>query len=309
VAAYQGVVYVADQEKHTVWRIGSGGSKTAVAGTGGAGFNGDGIAAIQAELNNPTGIVFDASGNLYIADSGNHAIRKVATPGALGAVITTVAGIPASFAVGSAMMLYGPRAVAIGPGGQIYIADRMNQQIRRADPLTGALTVVAGVAGETGANDGPVSGPVSCLPTQTGCVPAARFNSPVGVAVDANGNVYVADEGNDKIRVVTPAGSVRTLSAGARAPTGVALTPDGNTLYIADYGNHRIRRMSTPASDCSVLSPVAGTGTPDFSGDGSAAPAATLNSPIGVAFDGGVLYIADHLNGRIRKVEFPSITP
>jgi sugar lactone lactonase YvrE len=302
VAVREGTVYVADQAKHTVWRLNSDGSKTAIAGTGEAGFNGDGIEAVIAQLHNPTGVAVDLSGAVYIADSGNHAIRKVATPGVAGAVITTVAGVagPDNFAVGSPNLLYGPRAVAIGPGGYVYIADRMNQQIRRVAPGGTTIETVAGVAGLTGATDGPAS----C--TGTGCIPA-RFNSPVGVAVDSTGNVYVADEGNNRVRVVTTAGQVRTLTGGARAPSGVALSGDGSTLYVADLGNHLIRRIPT-AGDCGFTVPIAGTGAPGFSTDAaSPATSAPLNSPIGVAVDGGAVYVADKQNGRVRRVVFPII--
>jgi DNA-binding beta-propeller fold protein YncE len=176
----------------------------------------------------------------------------------------------------------------------------MNQQIRRVPPAGGPIETVAGVAGLTGVTDGPAS----C--TGTGCVPA-RFNSPVGVAVDGAGNVYVADEGNNRVRVVTATGQVRTLPAGARAPSGVAVSADGSNVYVADLGNHLVRRMPT-AGDCGFSVPIAGTGSPGSYTD-TAAPATSvpLNSPIGVAVDGGAVYVADKQNGRVRRIVFPII--
>jgi sugar lactone lactonase YvrE len=300
VAVQNGVVYVADEDTQSVWQIKPGSAPIVVAGTGDAGFNGDGIPAVQAQLNNPTGIALDATGALYIADSGNHAIRKVATPGVDGAMISTVAGIPTMFAVGNSSLLYGPRAAAVDKDGFIYIADRMNQQIRRADPATGALIVLAGVAGEPGTIDGPVS----C--SGTGCLPPPRFNSPLGIAVDDAKNVYVADEGSSRVRVISN-GSVRSLPAGATSPTGLAATSDGSTLFVADYGNHRVRSIATADSDCATISLVAGTGQAGDSGDGGSSASAQLQTPVSLALDGGVLYVADRLSRKIRKIEFPVI--
>jgi DNA-binding beta-propeller fold protein YncE len=314
VAVLNGFAYVADPTAHTVWRLDlSTGAKAAAAGTGVQGFNGDGIDPKLAQLDNPTGVAVDPkSGALYIADSGNHAIRKVAAPGMAGALITTVAGIPTAYGVGESTLaacanppagfnmsqcvaatklrLFGPRAVAVDSSGNVYIADRMNQQIKKLDVATGFLFAVAGVAGFPGAND------------DCGECSPARFNSPLGVAVDGLGNIYVADEGNNKIRIISR-GSVSTLVASSLLrPTGIAPSADGKSLYIADYGHHRIQRYSCPG-DCFVVT-VAGTGTPGFSGDGGVATQAQLNSPMAVALDGNLLYIADLLNGRVRKVDF-----
>jgi sugar lactone lactonase YvrE len=323
VAIYNGAAYVPDPSSQHVWRVDlATGQKTVVAGTGEQGFNGDGIPAVQAQLDNPTGVAVDPkSGALYIADSGNHAIRRIATPGVAGALITTVAGIPTAYGVGESTLaacanppagfnmsqcipatklrLFGPRAVAVDSSGNVYIADRMNQQVKKLDTATRFLFVVAGVAGFPGANDGRADCTIDCSPP--------KFNSPIGVAVDAVGNVYVADEGNDRIRKISQ-GQVSTVAAGSLLrPTGVAPSADGKSLYIADYGHHRIQRYSCPG-DC-IVETVAGSGTPGFSGDGGPATAAQLNSPIGVALDGNLLYIADLLNGRIRKVDFTPVIP
>jgi sugar lactone lactonase YvrE len=309
VAIFSGSAYVADTAAHTVWKVDlATGQKTAVAGTGEQGFNGDGIDALQAQLDTPSGVAVDSSGVLYIADTGNHVVRKVGTPGVPGALMTTVAGVPTAYAVGestdrqcattpgptctaaTALRLFGPRAVAVDADDNVYIADRMNQQIKKLDVSTGYIFVVAGVAGLPGSNDGPAFGPTP-----------ARLNSPVGVAVGGDGSVYIADEGNNKIRVVSAA-NVFTLFTGASLvrPTGVALRGNGE-LLIANYGQHVI--LDRPfCSECSTMT-VAGTGTPGSGGVvGGPATAMQLNSPIAVAVDGDTLYVADLLNGRIVAV-------
>ncbi len=329
VAIHQGFAYVADPSSHTVWKVSlaSPFDRVPVAGIGWKtdvdpqdrqGFNGDGIDALQAQLDNPSGVAIDPAegGTLYIADTGNHAVRKVSLTGP-GAVITSAAGIPtvngvtdaAAFAAcanqcpATSLPLFGPRAVALDANGNLYIADRMNQQVKRVDKATGFIFVVAGVAGETGSNDGPVGGPAFCAPGAPACTPAAKLNSPVGVAVGGAGVVYVADEGNNAIRVVSD-GVVGRLPAGALArPTGIAVAPNDETFYIADYGNHRIQRASACGVTCTVAT-VAGTGIPGSSGTpGGPATAAQLNSPIAVTLEGDTLYVADMVNGRLLAVD------
>jgi DNA-binding beta-propeller fold protein YncE len=181
----------------------------------------------------------------------------------------------------------------------------MNQQVRMVDLATGIITVVAGVAGETGSDDGPVS----CPPLTPLCTPA-RLNNPLGVAVDIFGTVYVADEGNDKIRMVPGEGhQVQTVETGPLdSPSGVAAYSDegGVILYIADTNNHRIQSVFGE-----VVATVAGTGT---AGDGPDGPAtaAQLNTPVGIAIDstGRFLYIADLINNKIRQVDLtPDVIP
>jgi sugar lactone lactonase YvrE len=298
-----GNVYIADRNNHVVKKL-SGGTLTVVAGcsvdssvsppvcaptpagTGDEGYNGDNISATAAQLNSPTGVAVDASGNLFIADSQNHIIRKVT-----GGTITTVAGTPgiSGLAVngGAATLatLFGPRGVAVDAAGNIYIADNMNQQIRKVDGSTGNILAVAGVAGVAGYNGDGID------PT------TAQLNSPLGVAVDVAGNIYIADEGNDRIRAVFISdGLIHTVDTdpvAVEAPAGVAVDGDG-TLYIADTNHHQIVRVFGETVDV-----VAGTGTAG-SGPGE------LNTPVGVAVkaDGSVLYIADLINNRIEEVDF-----
>jgi len=294
-----GNLYIADRYNGRIRKVTPAGVITTVAGNGTFGFSGDNGPATSAGLYLPSGVAVDASGNLYIADTANNRTRKVTPAG----VITTVAGNGTSGFSGdngpaTSAGLNGPVGVAVDTGGNLYIADHGNDRIRKVTPA-GVITTVAGngTFGFSGDN-----GPAT----------SASLGSPSGVAVDASGNLYIADQ--YRIRKVTPAGVITTVagngtsgfggdngpatSAGLSSPSGVAVDTGGN-LYIADAGNDRIRKV-TPAG---VITTVAGNGTPGFSGDNGPATSAQLLLPVGVAVDaGGNLYIADRFNARIRKV-------
>ena len=299
-----GNLYIADRSNHRIRKVDSAGNITTVAGTGTAGFGGDGGAAVAAQLNSPTGVAPDGSGNLYIADTDNRRIRKVDSAGN----ITTVAGDGTTGFGGDggaavAAQLNSPIGVAPDGSGNLYIADQNNDRIRKVDSA-GNITTVAG-DGTTGfGGDG-------------GAAVAAQLNLPHSVAVDGAGNLYIADWGNHRIRKVDSAGVITTVAGSGTAgfggdggaavaarlslPTGVAVDGSGN-LYIADWGNHRIRKVNSAG----VITTVVGDGTAGFGGDGGAAAAAQLNSPRGVAPAGsGNLYIADTGNNRIRKLTPP----
>lgn len=293
-----GALYIADHNNHKVWRAGQT-SLELLAGAASTDapddrFNGEGIDATLALLDGPSGVAVDAAGNIYIADSGNHIVRKVST----GGIITTVAGTPtdnsldlegAVLEVGNgglatSAVLNGPRGVAVDGAGNLYVVDTIHQQVRKVDS-NGIITVVAGVAGVTGSNDGAGSCPLAA----DNCV-AAKLNDPRGVAVDGFGNVFIADSGNDKIRKVT-GNVVTTVATGPLdAPTGVAVASDG-TLYIADHNNNRIQRVS--GANVTTV-PVTG-----------------LSGPYGIALDPatGDLYVADKQNHRILKVDFTPAPP
>jgi sugar lactone lactonase YvrE len=282
-----------------------------VAGTGALGSGGDGGPAVAATLDNPTSVAVDGQGNLYIADAAGNRVRKVS-----GGTITTIAGTGTNGFSGdggpaTSAQLSAPFAVAVDGQGNVYIADNGNRRVRRVS-AGGTITTIAGtgVAGSSG--DG---GPAA----------AAQLASPVGIAVDRGGNVYVADEGGHRIRrigtggVTTPrfistvAGAVgpgfsgdggAATSAHLNAPVGVAVDALGS-VYIADYGNHRLRRVSPSG----VISTVAGTGTPGFSGDGGPATEARLSGLWGVAVDArGDVYVADSDNRRVRRLSGGRIT-
>ena len=277
----------------------------AYAGTGTAGYQGDGGAATAARLSNPEGVEVAANGDLYIADAGNDVIRKV---NVLTGVITTVAGTGSSGYSGdggqaTAAKLHAPEDVFVAANGDLYIADTGNHAVRKVSAATGVITTVAGSGPSGSSGDG---GPAT----------SARLHSPSGIAVAANGDIYISDTANDKIRKVTAATGIITTFAGngtagyqgdggaatsarLKTPEGVALAANGD-LYFADTGNHAIRKVSVATG---IISTYAGTGTAGFLGDGGAATSARLSSPQAISLNSaGDLYIADTGNNRIRRV-------
>ena len=272
-----------------------------VGGNGTPGYSGDGVAATNARLYYPNGVAVDAFGNLFIADSYNHRIRQVSTNG----VIATVAGNGTAGYLGDGgaatnARLYYPNGVAVDAFGNLFIADSYNHRIREVS-TNGVIATVAGngTAGYLG--DG-------------GAATNARLYYPNGVAVDAFGNLFIADTVNRRIRKVSTNGVMTTVAGNGTAgyfgdggaatnahlyyPNGVAVDAFGN-LFIADTFNHRIREVSTNG----VIATVAGNGTAGYLGDGGAATNARLNKPSGVTVDAfGDLFIADTGNNRIREV-------
>ena len=289
-----GSVYIADTDNERIRKVASG-VITTVAGSGSAGFAGDGAAATSASLFFPQGVFVDSGGNIYIADTSNNRIRKVAA-----GVITTVAGtstagFSADNVTATSAELNLPQGVAVDAAGNLYIADTSNARIRKVANSLIATVVGTGVAGFSGDN-GPATG--------------AQLNQPQSVAVDASGNVYVADTGNNRIReisggtIVTVAGNGtagfsgdngRATNAQLNQPKGVAVDAAGN-LYIADTGNNRIREVVN-----GVIATIAGGGSANT--NSGAATSIQLNLPQGVFVDSsGNVYIADTGNNRIREV-------
>ncbi len=296
-----GNLYIADLFNHRIRKVSPDGIITTVAGTGEASFSGDEGPATSASLNLPFDITVDAAGNLYIADKDNHRIRKVDTAG----IITTVAGTEEAGFSGDGgpatdAKLNFPRDVAVDVTGKLYIADTENFLVRKVS-ADGIISTVAGNGIFKFAGDG---GPAT----------SALMNNPTSVALDAAGNLYIADLSNSRIRKVSPGGVISTVagneirgfsgdgglatSASLNLPRGVAFDTAGN-LYIADWLNQRIRKVSPGG----IISTVAGNGERGFSGDGGPAISASLNQPFGIAVDAtDNLYIADRFNHRIRKV-------
>ncbi len=303
-----GILYFADISNNRVRKIDLGGIIDTVAGTEISGYNGDGIPAEQAQLNSPHGLAFDASGNLFIADTFNHRIRKIDGSGK----ITTVAGngIPGSNGDGAealAAQLNEPRDLAFDAAGNLYIADFQNHKVRKVDTL-GKISTVAGTGSPGGIGD-------------DGEAINAELNSPRDVAVDDNDNIFIADFGNHQIRKVSTDGKISTIAgdgtpgnlgeggpailAQLYGPKGLDFDSSGN-LLIADSGNDRIRMLDTAGN----LLTVAGTGNPGFSGDNGPPKAAQLSGPADVAVDAwGSFYISDFKNERVRKVFDLSLTP
>jgi len=296
-----GNLYIADTENHRVRRVGTDGVITTIAGTGAAGYSGDGGPATAARLNNPHGVAVDAAGNVFVADSPNQRVRRVGTDG----VITTVAGTGTSGYNGdgipaTAARLNYPKGVEVGPDGALYIGDANNHRVRRV-ASDGIITTIAGTGVSGFSGDG---GPAT----------SARLNTPRNVAFDPAGNLFIADDRNHRVRRVALDGIITTVAGNGTAGYGgdggpatearlgrvrdVAVDNAGN-VYIADPENHRVRRVD-PAG---VITTVAGTGAGGFSGDGGPAEAARVAGPRGVAVDPhGRLLIADTGNHRIRRV-------
>lgn len=273
-----------------------------VAGTGTAGATGDGGPATQAQLRQPRDVAIGPDGSLFIADHMNHRIRKVDPAG----TITTIAGtgvggfngndIPAT----SAQLQY-PAGVAVDTAGHVFLSDKDNDRIRRVDAVTGSISTICGNGISGAAGDG---GPAT----------AARVNNPAGLTFGPDGSLFIADEGNNRVRRIDPSGVITTVAGTGIAgftgdfwpavqaridhPSGVAVAGDG-TVYFVDKGNNRLRKVDPSG----VITTVAGS-TGGFAGDGGLAVNAKLASPFDVVISAsGHLYIADADNHRIREID------
>ena len=244
-ADFRGNVFISDAVHHVIRRVNTLGIISTYAGTGAAGYTRDGFAATTAKLNTPFGITCDKSGNLYIADAGNHAIRMVDTFGVISTVAGTgLPGLPASGIPAISTPLDSPYAVAVSGKGELFIADHQNNVVRKVD-LLGDIYTFAGTGVVGYAGDG-------------GLAVAASLNYPKGVAVDSEGNVYIADSYNNVIRMVDTFLKVSTFAGNSFAgfggdlgsptganlfhPHGVAVDSFGS-VYIADVNNQRIRKV------------------------------------------------------------------
>jgi len=251
----------------------------------------------QARFRLPNSVAADAAGNLYVADTGNNIIRKISPTGVVSTFAGSAAAHGATDGLGDQARFWAPFGLAVDRAGNVYVADTANNLIRKITPI-GFVTTLAGQAGQPGASDG------------NGLL--AQFRNPWGVAVDARGNVYVADMSNNTIRKITPAGIVTTLAGqpgaggqadgpGAQArfnaPYAVAVDHAGN-VFVSDSGNQAIRKI-TPAGVVTTFA-----GLPGYAGhaDGTG-PDAQFWNPQGLALDDqGNLYVADTGNQTLRKI-------
>jgi uncharacterized protein (TIGR03437 family) len=283
-----GNLFLADERNHRVRRVSLTGTITTIAGTGSAGYSGDGGPAIQARLNSPRGLAFDRFGNLLIADSANHVVRRVAVNG----VMTTFAGnnfngFRGDGGPATTAMLDTPSAVLADPNtNDVYIADTRNHRVRRVSS-SGLISTYAGSAAGAGfTGDGNMA-------------VFAQLSQPTALAFDTAGLLYVADSGNNRIRRIDLTGLITTVGdANLLGPRGLVVDRDGAVL-VADTGNHRLRRID-PAG---TVATIAGTGLPGFGGDGGTALDARLNFPLGLTLDAaGNLLVADSANNRVRRL-------
>ncbi len=269
-----GDIYFVENGDSKIREIDTKGNINTVAGTGTAGFAGDGGKATSAQFNSPTGIALDSSGNMYIADSLNERIRKIA-----GSNVSTVAGngiLSYSGDGGPATraQLNAPQGVAVDPSGDLYISDTANNVVRMVG------------------KDGNISTVVSS---------SAKLNGPQGLAADSAGNLYIADSLNGRVLQLTPGGSLNTVAGNSQLilPTAVAVDKAGD-VYIADFSGNRIYKVAPGGG----VSTVAGTGGMGYGGDGGPAANAQLTTPAAVAVDAsGRLYIADTGNNAVRVVD------
>ena len=280
---------------------------TTVAGNGNGSFYSDIGPATSATLWQPLGVAVGAEGDIYIADYKNDRIRKVTRSTG---VINTVAGDGSYYGgfqgdngPATSATLDRPNGVAVDAEGNIYISDSDNNRIRKVTKSTGVITTVAGTGTKGYNGDGRQA-------------TSADLNYPNGVAVDASGNIYIADTNNNRIRMVTKTGMIITVagngtagyggddgqattSAALKRPGGVAVDASGN-IYLTDSDNHRVRMVTKSTG---VITTVAGTGRVSYSGDTGKATSANLWGPSGIAVDAsGNIYIGETYNHRVRMV-------
>jgi sugar lactone lactonase YvrE len=301
-----GNLYIAETANHIIRRVDTNGNIATIAGTGTQGFSSISGPANAAQLDSPQGLALDTANNLYIADTHNHAIRKLSlTTG----ILTTIAGTGTPGFSGdngpaTSAQLDLPTALALDAQSNLYLADTRNHRIRRVDATTGLITTIAGNGTQGFSGD---NGPAT----------AAAIDSPTGLALDAANNLYLADTHNHRIRridaitglITTIAGTGTAGYSGDNAaastatlalPHGLSIDASGN-LYLADTENQRIRRIDATTR---LITTVAGNGTQGFSGDNSPETAATLDTPRNTTFSpAALLTLADTGNQRIRQLE------
>jgi len=328
-----GNIYMSDTQNHCIRRLDPSGNLTIIAGTGVAGYvNG---ASSVAQFNGPTAIAVDVEGNIYIADTNNNAIRVLprivkrdasGNPASTYSIVGTLVGSGPeimSSGIGSGILLNRPRGVAVDASGSIYISDTGNNRICKV-VSGGSLVTIAGSA----SFNGPLTYSYGFIHGQG---TEASFNEPTALCVDLKGNIFVTDTNNNAIRRITPSGNVTTiagsgqrsykegrrLQASFNKPIGICVDAY-NVLYVTDTGNNMVRRITNEGNVIPVVgSPLQKTGKVDGYGSIDAMRSlvpvekrATFNSPLAICVTPSrVLYLADSMNNRIRKITPTFSTP
>ncbi|HAS46089.1 MAG TPA: hypothetical protein DCS93_36750 [Microscillaceae bacterium] len=306
----KGNIYIADQGNLRIRRVNVN-SKIieTIAGTGNYSFTGNSDLAIDVDLVNPTGITTDKQGNIYITD-GQRFIKKITVSDGL---ITTIAGsgirnddnigFSGDYQKATSAQLSHPTGITTDQAGNLYIADTDNHRIRKVDVLSGIITTIAGTGENNYWGDG-------------GKAIDANLSYPSGLAIDKQGNIYIADAGNNQIRKINKSNNIITTIAGTgqrgysgdqglaslamlRYPTDIALD-SSNNIYFTDKDNHCVRKIDFSTKQ---ITTIAGNGTSGYSGDNAQAIYSQLNKPTGVSLDSdGNIYIADTENHCIRRI-------
>jgi sugar lactone lactonase YvrE len=287
-----GNIFIADALNNRIRKVDASGNITTYVGTGSAAFSGDGGPAAGASLNFigtavHSGIAVDTQGNLYIADSGNNCIRKVTVSSGTISTIAGVGGSPAALSgdggAATSAKLAAPLGVAVDGNGNVYIADTGNGRVRKVD-TSGIITTVAGTTTGSNLGDG-------------GLATSAQLYNPDDVAVDAAGNVFIADYNNGRVRKVDASGIITSLNVGAASYSVASLAVDNSGNIFMTTGSDVVKYIAPGA-----VSVYAGGGSSN-PGDGLSPTSATLGAPSGLALDAaGNLYISDKTASRVRKV-------
>lgn len=294
-----GNLYIADSLNNRLRKV-TGTTIATIAGSGGFSYSGDGGPATAAQLNAPEAVAVDASGNVYVADTANNVVRQISAKGVISTIAGNgTAGFGGDGGAATSAQLSAPQGVAVDASGNVFVSDTANARVRKISG--GTITTVAGSATQGYAGDGAAA-------------TSAQLNTPVGLAVDKSGNLYIADVDDSVVRKVSTGGIITTVAgngsqgysgdtgpatgATLNGPEGVAVDASGN-LYISDTLNGVIRKVTAGGG---TITTVAGNGIDGYSGDGGPATGAEFGSPVGIVADSaGNLYIADS-GARIRKV-------